>query len=302
MDRIIKDNLKFNLISTIEGDLPKLQFHGKTWYWAPEITAVECENAIHEEWILEHTVQFERTWWIPSQNLYEKKTALGRTYNYPDLFEKFWKEYHPQRRIGKKIAFQYWTDLAVEDREVLVSATTKYIAHMVATSQPKYILHPERFIKRKMYLDFLEFESNDEDILKVIEFFSLHYTKKVGNKFPFSEKDREKLITDVEAFGYKRLCELIWMYFNDYVSGAKVKARENMYDYYTFSYLLKGALNTKKPLPPKCQFCGKRLGHSNKCPQLHARKEEKRKENQEVETARNMDVDITGMFKEKIGK
>jgi hypothetical protein len=286
-----------------DNESAKLLFYDKTWYFLEGIDENDITFLKKEGYISMFTEMFSILWWVPSDKMLEGSITKRKSPTYPALFESFWNSYHKERRIGKGKAFTEWKALSTKDQSILPKAAEKYTAHIQANSLPKYMKHPERFIKSGEFKDYLEMDNNAEEILKVRNFFSNEYMKKTSHGYPFTEKEIDTLCADLGAHGLNRVCSLIWIYMNDYEPKIKQEAKDHLYNYFTFSKLLKGPLGwTKKTVPARCEYCGQRIGHSNKCPKLHAQKEIKSREKKEIEEARDMSVDLTKMFKDKIGR
>lgn len=81
------------------------------------------------------------------------RTEQNRTKNiYDHFFDVFWKTY--PRKIGKQEAFKEWKKINPDKTtaEAIVEGSTKYAA-LNEETEPKYILHPCRFLKYRRWED-----------------------------------------------------------------------------------------------------------------------------------------------------
>lgn len=73
---------------------------------------------------------------------------------YPDYVERFWQAYPADRRIGKKATAAELAKLTAEERETAIEGAAAYARHLAREKvEPRYIVHPERFVKGRRFDD-----------------------------------------------------------------------------------------------------------------------------------------------------
>lgn len=78
---------------------------------------------------------------------------------YTPEFESFWTAYHPNRRIGKRVAWRKWQAAIKngEDAELIISCAANYTAIcQKKRTEAQYVLHPSTFLNKERYKDYLE--------------------------------------------------------------------------------------------------------------------------------------------------
>jgi|TARA_Y100000004_G_scaffold191096_1_gene249295 hypothetical protein len=96
---------------------------------------------------------------LGGSNLYPNtiKDTINIKNNYTEEFEKFWKLY-PSNEKGKKIGkFESFNEFKkCKDKDILIMCLHNYIEY----KKGKFIHNPDRWIKKKIYLDFKTKQNN----------------------------------------------------------------------------------------------------------------------------------------------
>lgn len=299
MDGIIDtQELKSRIDKKImEVDQVKLLYNGSTWYTINSLCKNEIDMCLDNGFIDEYIFMFDIYWWRVNEKYDTGDIIKNKPRKYPQLFESFWNSYHKERRIGKSLSYAEWIKLSQSDRDILPLSARKYTADIEANSLPKYMKHPDRFIKTRMFEDYANMESNSEDIIKVRQFYENSFLSVHQHPYAFSLNESERLSIDISKYGMHKTCELIWIFMHDYDPQTKIAVNEinRGYTYNVFSSLLKGVLGaSKKKIPQKCKYCGKRIKHSDNCPVRLKEREVLEKRKREIDEAKKMNFDISG--------
>lgn len=214
--------------------------------------------------------------------------------NYPDLFEAFWSEYHPERRIGKRETFAEWKkSLTPAERVSLPKAAAAYRSEaQLKNMDAQYLRHPKRFISTGLFEDYAE-RTDNRDALKAVEFWDRQFQATMGVAYPWKDTDRKALADDVKNNGLDSWADKVWFFFagnNEKVKAAKDELGAH---YNTFRHLLTGPL-AYSGLKRKaaCPHCGNTTGHSYDCPVSVGRREQKRSERIEILAGKEEGLEI----------
>ncbi|WP_110931050.1 hypothetical protein [Paenibacillus bouchesdurhonensis] len=78
---------------------------------------------------------------------------------YSPEFESFWTAYHPNKRVGKKVAWGKWQTAIKtgENAELIISCAANYTNQCQRKkTETQYILHPSTFLNKERYKDYLK--------------------------------------------------------------------------------------------------------------------------------------------------
>jgi hypothetical protein len=220
---------------------------------------------------------------------------------YPELFERFWDAYHPDRRLGKKSTFFAWKKMSMEDAIALPEATAAYTAHIKLFSSPRYMKHPMRFISTGDYFDWFG-KKNDGALVETLEYWDSTFKSVYGFSPAWKEEDRTMAITDTMSIGNNDMRDKMWDFFiGDKV--AVIEARKKLGPYYkTFHSLLYTHLSGQTRRKEQCKYCGGIGRHHDTCPVIQQIKMKRKIEMEEFQKAKEADFDLQGAFQSEINK
>ncbi len=236
-----------------------------------------------------------------SSKPHHKQEQVKAKKPYPPLFERFWSEYHPERRVGKRESFEAWKKLLPADRVCLPAAAAAYTSEAQLRNQdPGYMKHPVRFITSGIFEDYAE-KVADRDALAGVDFWAMQFQATTGVPYPWKEADRRNLVLDVKDHGLDNWKDKVWFFFAG--DNQKVKdAKEELGAHYnTFRSLLTGPL-AYSGLKRKaaCKHCGNTTGHSYDCPISVNRRTNERREREEIEAGKDEGLSILGDWNSRL--
>lgn len=288
-------------------DIFEVTHKGETYYYNPELSIADCIDLQIKGDInsFEHGINGSLNssiFFKADPKIFDKNTTIGTVKKYPALFESFWKNYHKQRRVGKRKAHKEWVKISKKDQESLPLAAKNYTNNIIAKSSYNFMKHPETFISSGLYEDYFEKEEI-EDMIELASYFNDLFTQRFKFKYQLTQHEKMLLENDINNIGLKKIKELCYIFFKDIDPNVKAANRNENFSYNVFSALMKGVLGiTKKKVPKTCTYCGVVGGHKADCPTVTERKLKEAEEKKEVAEAKAENIDLMNMFRSKIGR
>jgi len=225
------------------------------------------------------------------------------TDKYPELFNEFWKAYPAERRSGKRDCFMLWRKLPPEIMEKLPDIVKSYTDYILVESSMKYMKLIKNFLKDETYNNYAN-KARQSKIIKSLAYWDEAMRGVAGFSPAWKNEDRALAVEDIRQISPEKWNDYVWIFFSGRDPVIEDQKKKLGLHYKTFhSMLTKELLTTRVKKPVPCQYCGELGGrHDPGCPIITRRKLKEQKVKQEYESAKDLEFDLMGSFKKKVGK